>query len=233
MQSVAQGKKVLTKDDVLNLSDRAHQYDMFRIMDKAFRIKRIDEVRQISFLPSFDWEAFLPWASENVLTVYEKHPQAIADAYDNLSLADVVRGRIMRTQEWELMPYMIELMIGGIALVRDKPSLPKFIKFNFPLKLLILARTKELREQREAFLTRLRQVYHVSSRILTTEYIPLMRFLIKHDKNFAREFIDIFVNKLGYNVEMLEKILNVELPRDVLDEVLAKKAVATTKRKKK
>jgi len=216
LQSVAQGKKVLTKDDVVRLSDRAHQYDMYRIMDKAFRIKKIEEVRQISFLPSFDWEAFFPWATENVAVVYEKHPQAMADAYDNLSMADVIRGRIMRTQEWELMPYMIELMIGGIALVRDKPSLPRFIRFQFPQKLLILSRTKELREQRDAFVERLRQSLHVSSRIVIMEYIPLLRFLIKHDKEFAKKFVEVFVHKLGYNIQTLEKILGVELPKETI-----------------
>ncbi len=213
LQSVAQGKKVLTKEDVLRLSDRAHQYDMFRIMDKAFRIKKMDEVRQITFLPSFDWEAFFPWASENVAIVYEKSQTAMADAYDNLSMADVFRGRILRTQEWELMPYMTELMVGGIALVRDKPTLPRFIRFQFPQKLLILARTKELREQREAFINRLRIAYHTSSRVITTEYIPLIRFLVKHSKEFAKKFIDSLI-KLGYNIETIEKILNIELPKE-------------------
>ncbi|NPA70624.1 MAG: replication factor C large subunit [Crenarchaeota archaeon] len=213
LQSVAQGKKVLTKEDVLRLSDRAHQYDMYRILDKAFRIKRMDEVRQITFLPSFDWEAFFPWAAENVAIVYEKYPTAMADAYDNLSMADVFRGRILRTQEWELMPYMTELMVGGIALVKNKPSLPRFIRFQFPQKLLILSRTKELREQREAFINRLRLTLHVSSRIITTEYLPLIRFLIKHDKEFARKFIDYLV-KHGYSLDTIEKILNVELPKE-------------------
>ncbi len=213
LQSVAQGKKVLTKEDVLRLSDRAHQYDMYRILDKAFRIKRMDEVRQITFLPSFDWEAFFPWAAENVAIVYEKYPTAMADAYDNLSMADVFRGRILRTQEWELMPYMTELMVGGIALVKNKPSLPRFIRFQFPQKLLILSRTKELREQREAFINRLRLTLHVSSRVITTEYLPLIRFLIKHDKEFARKFIDYLI-KHGYSLDTIEKILNVELPKE-------------------
>ncbi|NPA23675.1 MAG: replication factor C large subunit [Crenarchaeota archaeon] len=213
LQSVAQGKKVLTKEDVLRLSDRAHQYDMYRILDRAFRIRRMDEVRQITFLPSFDWEAFFPWAAENVAVVYEKYPTAMADAYDNLSMADVFRGRILRTQEWELLPYMTELMVGGIALVKNKPSLPRFIRFQFPQKLLILSRTKELREQREAFINRLRLTLHESSRTITTEYLPLIRFLIKHDREFARKFIDYLVRH-GYTVETIEKILNVELPKE-------------------
>jgi len=238
LQSVAQGKKVLTKDDVLNLSDRAHQYDMFRLMDKAFRIRRVDEIRQISFLPSFDWEAFFPWAAENAAIVYEKSPTALADAYDNLSMADVVRGRIFRTQEWELMPYMIELMIGGVALVKDKPPLPKFVKFNFPQKLLLLARTKEIREARESLISKLRAHFHVSSRVILTEYLPIIRLLLKHNREFAKQFVEIFVVKLGFNPDLLEKILNIQIPRDVLQEVLAEvkestKATKTTTRRRR
>ncbi len=231
LQSVAQGRKVVTKEDVLNLSDRAHLYDMFRLMDKAFRIRRIDEVRQISFLPSFDWEAFFPWAAENVATVYEKSPVALADAYDNLSMADVFRGRILRTQEWELMPYMIELMIGGIALVREKPSLPRFIRFSFPQKILLLARTKEIREARESLLSKLRTHFHVSSRVILTEYLPIIRLLLRHDREFAKQFVEIFVVKLGFNPDLLQRILNVEIPREALQEALseAKETIKTAR----
>ena len=228
LQAVAQGKKVLTKDDVVNLADRAHQYDMFRIMDKTFRIKRIDEVRSIQFLPSFDWEAFFPWALENIAIVYEKSSESLADAFDNLSLADVIRGRILRTQEWELMPYMLEIAIGGVALVKDKPTLPRFIKFQFPQKLLILARTKELRQMKESLLNRLRMELHVSSKTILLEYIPLIKHLMKHNKEYEKKFLEVFLRSLGYSIDNVRKVLGIE----VSEEIFVKKITPSTRRRR-
>ncbi|OYT25963.1 MAG: replication protein C [Thermoprotei archaeon ex4572_64] len=210
LQAIAQGKKILTKDDVSTLSDRAHQYDMFKIIDKAFRIRRVDEVRSIQFLPSFDWEAFFPWALENVVNVYEKSPQALADAFDNLSLADVVRGRIMRRQEWELMPYMIEIMISGIALVKEKPPLPRFIRYNFPQKILILAKSKEIRQLKETIVNRLKIELHVSSREVKLEYIPLIKHLVK-DKKIKERLIKNLVRLLGHSLSNVERALGIKL----------------------
>ncbi len=210
LQAIAQGKKVLTKDDVSTLSDRAHQYDMFKIIDKAFRIRRIDEVRSIQFLPSFDWEAFFPWALENIVNVYEKSPQALADAFDNLSLADVVRGRIMRRQEWELMPYMIEIMISGIALVKEKPPLPRFIRYSFPQKILILARSREIRQLKETIINRLKTELHVSSREVKLEYVPLIKHLVK-DRKIKENLIKNLMRLLGYSLSNVEKALGIKL----------------------
>ena len=88
-----------------------------------------------------------------------------------------------------------------------------FQGIRLPSVTTILAKTKEIREQREAFINRLRLTFHTSSRVITTEYIPLIRFLIKHDKKFAKDFVEALI-KLGYNVETIEKILNIEFPKE-------------------
>jgi len=204
LESVAEGKGAVVKDDVV-VSDRAHQYDMFRIMDRVLHSRRFDEARSVSFLPSFDWESFYSWALDNVPRVYQKSPVAINDALENLSLSDVIRGRIIRTQEWELMPYMIELMTAGIALVRDKPSLPRFARLSFPERIRLMMSTKESRQLRSALVERLRHDLHVSSRIVNLEYIPMLRLLVSSE-TFGRKLMTRLTGLLG-SVENVEKSL--------------------------
>ncbi len=209
LQAAAQGKKVLTKDDVIMLSDRAHQYDMFKLVDKAFRIRRAEEIRSIQFLPSFDWEQFLPWAAENV-SIYKNNPIALFDACTNLSLADVIRGRIIRSQTWELMPYMVELMIGGVSLVRDKPSLPRFVKFKFPERLLMLTRLREYRQLRESIINRLRQELHASSREVILEYLPLLKVL-SMSREHADKVLQFIARSFGHRPDDVKRALKLEV----------------------
>ncbi|MCG2881256.1 MAG: replication factor C large subunit [Vulcanisaeta sp.] len=211
LQAVAEGKRVLTKDDVA-ITERAHQYDMFKILDRVFHARRFDEARSVTFLPSFDWENYYPWALDNVPTVYAKSPEALSDALDNLSLSDVIRGRIMKTQGWELMPYMLELATAGIALVRNKPPLARFIRLSFPERIRLLAKTKEMRQLRDALINRLRVELHASSSEVSLYYIPLLRLMASSDM-FRKKLLDRLTKVLGYSLDSVEKALGIEVDR--------------------
>ncbi|MCG2863789.1 MAG: replication factor C large subunit [Vulcanisaeta sp.] len=211
LQAVAEGKRVLTKDDVA-ITERAHQYDMFKILDRVFHARRFDEARSVTFLPSFDWENYYPWALDNVPTVYAKSPEALSDALDNLSLSDVIRGRIMKTQGWELMPYMLELATAGIALVRNKPPLARFIRLSFPERIRLLAKTKETRQLRDALINRLRAELHASSSEVSLYYIPLLRLMASSDM-FRKKLLDRLTKVLGYSLDSVEKALGIEVDR--------------------
>ncbi|MCG2870115.1 MAG: replication factor C large subunit [Vulcanisaeta sp.] len=211
LQAVAEGKRVLTKDDVA-ITERAHQYDMFKILDRVFHARRFDEARSVTFLPSFDWENYYPWALDNVPTVYAKSPEALSDALDNLSLSDVIRGRIMKTQGWELMPYMLELATAGIALVRNKPPLARFIRLSFPERIRLLAKTKETRQLRDALINRLRAELHASSSEVSLYYIPLLRLMASSDM-FRKKLLDRLTKVLGYSLDSVERALGIEVDR--------------------
>lgn len=208
LQAVAEGKKVVTKDDV-TVTERAHQFDMFKVLDKVFHARRFDEARSVTFLPSFDWENYYPWALDNVPSVYAKSVDALSDALDNLSLSDVVRGRIVKTQGWELMPYMLELMTAGIALVRNKPPLARFVRLSFPERIRFMARTKESRQLRDALINRLRIELHASSSEVSLYYMPLLRLMAGSDL-FKKKLLERLMRVLGYSMDSVERALGIE-----------------------
>ncbi|GAB6945124.1 replication factor C large subunit [Vulcanisaeta sp. JCM 14467] len=208
LQAAAEGKRVLTRDDVA-VTERAHQFDMFKVLDRVFHARRFEDARSVTFLPSFDWESYYPWALDNIPTVYAKSPEAVSDALDNLSLSDVVRGRIVKTQEWELMPYMLELMTAGVALVRNKPGLARFVRLSFPERIRLLASTKEVRQIRDALINRLKVELHVSSSEVSLYYMPLLRLMATSDV-FKKKLLERLMKVMGYSLESVEKALGIE-----------------------
>ncbi|MGB9705869.1 MAG: replication factor C large subunit, partial [Pyrobaculum sp.] len=117
------GRKMLVLDDIKRAGERNPQLSMFEILDRVYKARWFDEARAVSFNPSFDWEQYFVWALESIPVVY-KDLEAMSTAYDRLSKADVFIGRIKRMQEWELMPYAMELALGGVSQIKDKPRLP-------------------------------------------------------------------------------------------------------------
>ncbi len=142
--------------------------------------------------------------------MYAKSVEAVSEALDNLSLSDVVRGgRITKTQEWELMPYMLELMTAGVALVHNKPALARFVRLTFPERIRLLAKTKEIRQMRDALINRLRTELHVSSSEVSLYYMPLLRLMATSDA-FRKKLLERLMKIMGYSLESVEKTLGVE-----------------------
>jgi replication factor C large subunit len=183
------GKKVLTVDDIKRVGERNPQLSMFEILDRVYRARWFDEARAVSFNPSFDWEQYFLWALESIPVVY-KEPELMAVAYDRLSKADMFLGRIKRTQEWELLPYALELALGGVSQIKNKPKLPPFIKYGFPQRLLLLARSKEARRRREALIEYLAQNLHVSKAMVRAELIYVLSAIAKKRPEVVEKLSD-------------------------------------------
>jgi replication factor C large subunit len=172
------GRKMLVLDDIKRAGERNPQLSMFEILDRVYKARWFDEARAVSFNPSFDWEQYFVWALESIPVVY-KDLEVMSTAYDRLSKADVFIGRIKRMQEWELLPYAMELALGGVSQIKDKPRLPPFIRYGFPQRLLLLARSKEARRRREALVEYLAQNLHVSKSAVRSELIYVLSALSK------------------------------------------------------
>ncbi|GGP21039.1 replication protein C [Thermocladium modestius] len=182
LELVARGRSAVTEEDAEAISYRAHQVDMFRVVDMAIKARNFEEARRVTSLPSFDWESFFTWITESVPVAYGSAPMALFDAMNNLSRADLIRGRIERLQEWELMRYMLELMTAGAALVREKPKLPFFIKYGYPAKIRLLNKIRAMRQVREVLIRKLREEAHLGSRVINLEVLPMLRLLIRGER---------------------------------------------------
>ncbi|MBA7556132.1 hypothetical protein ES705_48830 [subsurface metagenome] len=79
-----------------------------------------------------DYNFLYKWVNENLPT-FIKTNRELVNAYENLSLADEIFGRIRITQYWGLLPYFFDLFAGGVALSRkETPEAKGFRRVVFP-----------------------------------------------------------------------------------------------------
>ena len=183
LQAIAEGRRGITLADLGPLSSRSKQYNMFDIVRRIFFAKTADQAKSVLSLPSLDYEMLFQWINENLPYQYQESLEALAEAYDALSKADIFFARIKRRQEWSLLPYALELMTAGVALVEHKPRL-RFTKYSFPQRIKLLALSKERRELRDRICSAIASKCHVSRAIANSEILP---FLILIYKSNGRE----------------------------------------------
>ncbi|MDD1764491.1 MAG: hypothetical protein LUQ46_00555, partial [Candidatus Methanomethyliaceae archaeon] len=128
---------------------------------------------------SVDIEMVLQWINENIPNQYTD-PEERAEAYDWFSKADIFMGRVKRRQKWDLMSYAIELATGGAALARRGPY--RFTRYNFPRRIGILSRSKEVRGRKKEVLKAIGEVMHASVKKVATEYLPYMEMMVENSK---------------------------------------------------
>jgi len=191
LQAIAFGKKVVTLKDLEMLGYRAKQADMFEIVRTVLTAKTPEQARAVLSYPSLDYEMLMQWLSENIPYQYSPSLRAIADAYDALSMADVFLGRMKRRQEWSLLPYALHLMTAGVASARERPPF-KFVKYSFPQRILLLSKTKGIREERTRIAQAIASKCHVSTRTAMLEILPYLAVIYEADKKRGARILKSF-----------------------------------------
>ncbi|MEM4699501.1 MAG: replication factor C large subunit [Candidatus Nezhaarchaeales archaeon] len=175
LQAVAQGRSALTVEDVELLRARDRQYGAFDVLKMIFAARTAKEAKEAISSSLIDYETLLQWIHENLPLQYED-PEELAKAYDALSMADVYLGMAKRKQRWELMRYFFDLMTAGIAMARRGKY--KFVKYQFPKKLLLMSQTKRAREVREEAAALVASKCHISRRGAKTEILPFLSVML-------------------------------------------------------
>lgn len=118
-QVLTENSKKLLKQELDELSGRRQSETIinalmriFKTMNPEIALSSLEEINEETD------EIFL-WIDENLPREYKKSID-LKKAYDNLSLADVYRGRIKRWQYWRFLAYINELLTAGIALSKDE-----------------------------------------------------------------------------------------------------------------
>ncbi len=204
LQAIAEGRDHITLKDLQYLGYRSKQADMFELTRKVLTAKTIDQARSVLAMPSFDYEMFMQFVNENLPYQYTDI-EALAEAYDALSRADVFMGRIKREQKWSLLPYALELMTAGVAVIRHKPRYLRWVRYSFPTKIRLLSQTKEVRTIRDAILEVIAKKCHVSKAVANLEILPYIAFIYKYNRERGRRIL----RWLGISERNFKKIIGV------------------------
>ncbi len=210
LQAVAQGRRVITVEDVKGLGRRIREYDVFTVLKMLFSAKRAEQAKAVLSQSMVDYDLLLEWIHENLPYQY-RDPEELAEAYDALSKADVYFGRIIRTQNWGLLSYALDLMTAGVAMARKHPY--HFVKYRFPQRLLLLSKTKEVRQLRERICERIARRLHVSKKYANAEMIPILKVIFLNNPkmgagiakwlDLSEEMIEFIVGDKGKAKEIV------------------------------
>jgi len=184
LQAIAEGYGKVTVDIVRSvLVSRDRQYSPWEMLRHLFMSKYIWQAKRAVTHADLDYETLLQWINENI-PVQLSDPEDVWRAYEALARADIMLARTKRTMSWDLLSYVFDLAGPAVALSRKKSKF-RWVKYQFPQKILLLAKTKEMREVRNALAEAVAPRVLVSKRRFLTEVLPYMMIIFRERPDYA------------------------------------------------
>ncbi len=184
LQSIAEGYGKVTLDLARSLVvSRDRQYTPWEMLRNLFMSKYAWQAKRAITHTDLDYETILQWINENIPVQYSD-PSDIWHAYEALARADIMLARIKRTMSWDLLSYVFDLAGPGVALSRKRSKF-RWAKYQFPQKILMLARTKEAREIRNAIAEAVGKRVLVSKKKFLSDVLPFMKILFEERPDYA------------------------------------------------
>jgi len=130
-------------------------------------------------------DKIIEWVEYNTPKEYKKI-EDLAMAFDNISLADVFRGRIRRWQHWRFLVYMYQLLSIGISLSK-KEKYSSNIEYKRSTKGLLIWQYNMKTAKKKSTAQKLAEATHLSAK-QAFKYVDILRFMLK-DKKIKDELI--------------------------------------------
>jgi len=175
IQGIGQGK---IDDDVKELILSLHRdnlEEIFTLIRDLFKVSSLREARNLVNKSDVDYNFLYKWVNENLLT-FIKSNRELSEAFENLSLADEIFGRIRITQYWGLLPYFFDLFGGAVALSRtETPSSKGFQRVVFPRY--TSGTYFSLTSIEKEFIEKIKNKYQISEIDFVQDFLPFLKTL--------------------------------------------------------
>ena len=191
LQALAQGKTVLTFEDVSWLAYRDRKEAIFSVLRLIFYGKSAEAVKRAVDMADVDPDMLFEWIYEN-LPYHLRDPSDLSRAMDSLATADLYRGRIRRSQDWTLTRYVIDFMTAGVAMAREKTTPAGFVPLRFPERIKALSKTRSERQMQKETGIKIKKRCHISARRAAKEILPYLRIIFESDSKMAAGLVKWF-----------------------------------------
>ncbi|MFP3232337.1 MAG: replication factor C large subunit [Sulfolobaceae archaeon] len=184
LQGVAEGYGKVTAETVKELvRKKDRELDPFEALRDIFWAKYYWQAKNAATSTQIDYELLMRWLDENIPLQYEAL-EDIWRAYDALSKASIFLSRAKKG-EWDLLSYVFDLMGPGVAfasLEKKKPTYKaKWVKYQFPQYIQLLAKSKENREYLDNLLRKISNHLHNS---WTKTLEGILPYLVQYYKKY-------------------------------------------------
>jgi len=184
LQALAQGKKKLAYEDVSWLAYRDRQDTIFNVLRMILYGKTSVGAKQAVNLADVDIDMLFEWIYENV-PAHLTDLHDLAAAMDALSIADIYRGRIRRTQDYSFTRYVIDYMTAGVAMARQNTKVHGWIPFKFPARIQALSRSRADRAVQRSIGEKIKRRNHISIVRASKEVLPYLRIIFRNNVAMA------------------------------------------------
>jgi replication factor C large subunit len=157
------------------------------IRDLFQKVSSLNEARSLTDKSDVDYNFLYKWVNENIPT-FIKYKSELATAYNRLSIADEIFGRIRKNMEWSLLPYFFDLFAGGVALSMKKSSSKGFRRVYYPR---YRSRySMSLSSTEEDLVEKIQEKYPISQTEAIQDFIPFLRMLSDISRRKLKEISD-------------------------------------------
>jgi replication factor C large subunit len=176
IQGISQGPKGEINEDLILSLHRDSTEEIFSLIRELFQnVNSLKEAKRLTDKADVDYNFLYKWVNENLPT-FLKANDDIANAMENLSIADEIFGRIRRNMYWSLLPYFFDLFAGGVALSRKKtPKITGFRRVGFPRY--ATGGRFSLSSAEKTLVEKIKKVYDISDIEVIQDLLPFLKLL--------------------------------------------------------
>lgn len=188
LQGISQGLGTgnFENADLLNSLYRDSTEEIFTLIRDLFqKVNTLSDARNLTDKSDVDYNFLYKWVHENIPT-FLKHNEELAQAYENLSLADEIFGRIRKNQYWALLPYFYDLFAGGVVLSRKQSQSKGFRRITNPKYI----SSGSLNSTEKALIEKIQKYYEISENEAIRDFVPFLRNLSQISMRKKKELSD-------------------------------------------
>lgn len=151
-------------------SERDKEEDIFNILRTVFKAAKAESVLDIYDKTEMSIDDIFLWVEENIPAEYSG--EALARAFDALSIADVFRGRIYRQQHWRFLIYENILLSVGISSAKKVPK-QGFTKYSRPQRVLKIWLHNQKNATKKSIAIKYAKALHMSKKRAMRDFFML------------------------------------------------------------
>ena len=182
LQAIGLGSTELREEQAMALDNRLTSHTMYELMGEIFQgtspRQAQNHMRDMQETPEF----VMLWVDENLPIAYRDN-EDLWRGFQLLARADVMLGRVSKRQYFGYWSYANDLISFGMCAAKARPY-HGFIRYQFPMYLLKMGRSKAMRGAKQSVGLKLGSVCHTSARSAITDIMPYVRQLFQKDQEF-------------------------------------------------
>ncbi len=179
----------ITLSDVESLAFREREENIFIVLAQLFRAKSFGHARLLRSKVDVDEDMLLAWIEENIPRHFDA--EDTARAFDYLSKADVIEGRIIKRQCYGLKRYSLDLATACAVLARSK-DYHGWVKYQFPHIVRELSASMERRKIKDSICKKIAKKIHKSAKSVANNEFPVFLYAFRSSEQAAKAIAEMF-----------------------------------------